>query len=108
MLQRATYSGNGDLVDEDGTAWQRVVDWLEPDEAAIHVAAGLPYLVEWRAATPVRGRPERFEHDILRAMVTRGQADRLIRRVGVSALMVGELWHSTHRGDCLVFVEQDP
>ncbi len=108
VLQRATYSESGDLVDEQGRTWQRVVDWLEPDEASGHVAAGLPYLVEWCASPPVRGRAERFKRDILRAMITRGEADRFIGRGTVPTVMVGELWHSPSHGDCLVFVQQDP
>ena len=108
LLQRATYSEHGDLVDEHGRTWQRVVDWVDPEEAVDHVAAGMPYLVEWCMRPPVRGRPERFRSDILRAMITRREADRLSRGSTVSTVMVGELWHSSRHSDCLVFVEQDP
>ncbi len=107
VLLRATYSENGDLVDEEGSTWQRVVDWLEPDEAAARFAMGLPYLVERTQAAPVRGTRARFERDILGAMVTHSEADRLSRHRVVSTVMVGELWRSPSRGDCLVFVEQE-
>ena len=103
------YQDDMTLVDDRGSRWRRVRDWVEPSEAEQLVTGGMPYLVEWCGTEEPRyeGR-ERFKSEILRAMVTRKKAQRYWRRRSSPTIMVGELWHNDHDGDCLIFVEQGP
>jgi len=108
MLTGVFYSSDGSLRDDTGHAWLRVRDWLEPNEAAAQVRAGVPFVVEWCDSSPVRGRPERFRRDVLARMITRNQAERYYDGASaVPTVVVGEVW-SGASGDCLVFVEQGP
>lgn len=109
VLTHGEYRDDMTLVDDNGGRWRRVRDWVEPSEAEQLVADGMPYLVE-RCGTeePRHERRERFQSDVLRAMVTRRKAEKYWRRRSSPTVMVGELWHDGHDGSCLIFIEQGP
>jgi hypothetical protein len=91
-----------------GHVWHRVRDWVEPDEAADFINAGVNHLVQPCQSPPRRGGCERFKRDVSAEMINRDRVGTFEGKSRVPTVMVSELWRSARDGYCLVLIERGP
>ena len=111
---RAGYRA-GHLWDRSGQRWRRVVDWLEPDEAAELVRDGATWLVEWcsggrgpRFTWADEAAPNALTRDVLPRIMTSVKAARQRRKRSVPTVLVAELWRDERERSLVLFVESGP
>jgi hypothetical protein len=107
--------GGGRLWDRDGQPWRRVDSWLDPDEAALRIASGARWAVEWcaggdprRVTWPDEMPASALADDVLPRVVTSAKARSLRRRRVVPTVLVAERWCNDAGQWLVLFTESGP